>query len=411
MEPNKNSSEKVKILYISYDGATDPLGQSQILPYLKKLTRDDIEFILVTYDKVQYGNKNIFKSLRDELFNSKIRWISLNYHKEPKVLAKIYDIFAGIILCAVLLNENKITIIHGRSFVGAFIAMILRRLFKVKFILDYRGLWPDERVDAGLWPKDSLLYKISKYIEKLLLLNADEIVVLTQKAKDAIKNFPYIKNSDFKIQVIPTCVDLESFKPKLKDSKIQPGTKLALMYLGSLGTWYMLNEMIDFFIEMRKTFINAYFLFVTLANRKIVDEAMAIKTVPLSCYSVKSASYSEVPYWLSMADLCIFFIKPLFSKISSCPTKFGESLACGLPVIINSGIGDCDEIVRNNKVGVIIDRFSPDAYRKSIAELQGLWQKKEETAFRCRRVAEEFFSLNRGVEAYRQIYKRLEEQG
>ncbi len=399
-----------KILYISYDGATDPLGQSQILPYLKKLTRDDIEFILVSYDKIEYRNKNIFKALRDELSNSKIRWVSLNYHEKPKVLTKLYDISLGIIVCAILLRKNKtIKIVHGRSFVGAFIAMVLKRLFKVKFLLDYRGLWADERVDGGLWTKDSLLYKLSKYIEKLLLLNADEVTVLTKSASATIENFSYIRNR-LKIQVIPTCVDLGRFKPNIIGKVIQPNNKLTMIYIGSLGTWYMLNEMIDFFIEMRKTFINAYFLFVTLANRKIVDEAMAIKTVPLSCYSVKSASYSEVPYWLSMADLCIFFIKPLFSKISSCPTKFGESLACGLPVIINSGIGDCDEIVRQNKAGVIVERFHQEAYKKGIFELQGLLENRLDLGLRCRRAAETCLSLEKGVETYRQVYKRLGKQ-
>ncbi|MDP2923743.1 MAG: glycosyltransferase [Candidatus Omnitrophota bacterium] len=408
MLPNKNSSDKTKILYISYDGATDPLGQSQILPYLKKLTRDDIEFILVTYDKIEYRSKNIFKALRDELSNSGIRWVSLNYHKEPKVLAKLYDISLGIIACAILLKKNKITIIHGRSFVGAFIAMVLKRLFKVKFLLDYRGLWADERVDGGLWLKDSLLFKLSKYIEKMLLLNADEVTVLTKRARETIDNFSYISNR-LKIQVIPTCVDLERFKPNVIGKVIQPNNKLTMIYVGSLGTWYMLNEMIDFFIELRKVFVNSHFSFLTPTKPELIEGAMKIKSVSPLCYSIKSVSYNEISYWLSEADLSIFFINPFFSKISSCPTKLGESLACGLPVIINSGIGDCDEIVKENKVGVIVERFSQEAYKKAIFELRGLLQNRIDLGLRCRRAAETRLSLEKGVELYRQIYKRLEE--
>ncbi len=32
-------NKKGHILYISYDGMTDPLGQSQVLPYLKGLAK------------------------------------------------------------------------------------------------------------------------------------------------------------------------------------------------------------------------------------------------------------------------------------------------------------------------------------------------------------------------------------
>ncbi|MFC1674307.1 glycosyltransferase family 4 protein [Candidatus Omnitrophota bacterium] len=400
----------MKILYISYDGATDPLGQSQIIPYLQKLAGRRIKFILLTYDKGHRRKKITFKPLRSELLNSGIRWISLDYHKRPKTLAKVYDILIGIVVCAVLLKRNKIRIVHGRSFVGAFIGMVLKWLFGVRFFLDYRGFWPDERVDGGLWVKDSLLYKFSKYIEKLLLLNADEVTVLTKRAKEAIVRFPYIKDKNFNIHVIPTCADLGRFESRQKKQLMQADAKLTLIYLGSLGTWYMLDEMVDFFVELRKEFRNSHFLFLTPEKSEIIKEAVDAKSLPQSCYSVKSGPYGEVPRWLSTADLSIFFIKPLFSKISSCPTKFGESLACGLPVIINSGIGDCDEIVRQNKVGVVIDGFSQDAYKKSILQLQGLWQGKEELGFRCRRVAEEFLSLDKGAEAYRSIYNHLEEK-
>ena len=45
----KNQKRK-KILYISYDGILDPIGESQILSYLEKLCKD-FDFYLITFEK------------------------------------------------------------------------------------------------------------------------------------------------------------------------------------------------------------------------------------------------------------------------------------------------------------------------------------------------------------------------
>lgn len=398
----------MKALYISYDGATDPLGQSQVIPYLKTLSKTGICFTLVTYDKVTKHRQMDLGSLKDELLKSDIKWVSIKYHKHPKVLVKIYDIMIGLITCSYLVIVKKIEVVHGRSFIGAFIGVFLKRIFGVSFLLDYRGLWADERVDGNLWRRGGLLYRVSKYLEKILILSADEITVLTKMAKETIERFPYLKKKDLNIQVIPTCVDLEHFNYKPPNSSEEHKNEMNLVYLGSLGTWYMLEEMADFFIELRKIFSNAHFLFITPAKKATIRQLMEKKGIPDSNYSIKNMSYRQVPSGLSAADLSIFFIKPLFSKISSCPTKLGESLACGLPVIINYGIGDCDKIVKENKIGVVIDEFSRNAYKESILELRALLNKREELSLRCRKVAEDVFSLNRGSRLYRQLYSRME---
>ncbi|MBM3251166.1 MAG: glycosyltransferase family 4 protein [Candidatus Omnitrophica bacterium] len=396
-----------RILYISYDGATDPLGQSQIIPYLKKLAKINVEYTLITFDKPSCRNKPIFNTIKQELSESGIKWTSLRYHKNPKVLAKLYDISMGVMVGSFLLKRNKITIIHGRSFVGAFVALILKRLFKTEFLLDYRGLWADERVDGGLWPRDGLLYKVSKYIERILLINADEVVVLTERAKKAIQDFPYLEKRNFKIEVIPTSADLKLFNFNLRSRALPEDSALNLVYVGSLGTWYMLDEMVDFFVELHKTFLKSHFLFLTPTKEHNIEETMMRNGISGGSYSIKNVYYADVPRLLANVDMSIFFIKPLFSKISSCPTKFGESLACGLPVIINSGIGDCDEIVREKKIGVVVNRFSADEYRGAISELSKLLRNKEKLSQRCRNTAEEIFSLDKAADSYQRIYNRL----
>ena len=149
------------------------------------------------------------------------------------------------------------------------------------------------------------------------------------------------------IVVIPTCVDLELFDPaKVSDeAKFKLRNKLGikegdfvLLYLGSLGTWYMMKEMMVFFEQLKEEKPAAKFLIVTQDH------------FDLSCFRlresiiVSSASRLEVPLFISLASASITFIKPTFSKKASSATKFGEILAMNIPIFINAGWGDVELI-------------------------------------------------------------------
>jgi len=46
------------VLYISYDGMTDPLGQSQVLPYLVNLSASGYNFTILSCEKKKKYKKN-----------------------------------------------------------------------------------------------------------------------------------------------------------------------------------------------------------------------------------------------------------------------------------------------------------------------------------------------------------------
>lgn len=399
----------MNILYISYDGALDPLGSSQVLPYLKELSRNGIKFTLLTYEKrknLTYKSK--LKKTKEELFEFGIDWNYCAYHNRPLALATLFDILKGIARCIWIMKNKKIEIVHARGYISSIIALFLKRLFHIKFIFDMRGLWPDEKVDAGAWKKNGFIYKAVKVLEKKFFQYADSVVVLSYAGRKLLKT---MYSSDAEISVIPTCVDLNLFKQNNKNAvfskELKNNGRFVFAYLGSIGSWYMLKEMIDFFNESKYFLNSPLFLFLNNGNHNIIKSALAENNVSHSDYSIKSPDYCNVKDWLSIANASIFFIKPVMSKIVSCPTKFAESLACGLPLVINSGIGDTGEIVAKERVGVIIDEFSSDAYKKALNELKVLLLEGDLLRERCRFVAEEYFSLSKGIDKYRSIYQGL----
>ena len=129
----------MKILYVTYDGLLEPLGQSQVLAYQEKLS-ENFDIFLLSYEKpIDLRNSRILDDMQKRISNTSIQWSIRTYHKTPSILATAYDIFAGFIHCSYLVWKHKINIIHARSYPPALLALFLKYLFDVKFIFDMRG--------------------------------------------------------------------------------------------------------------------------------------------------------------------------------------------------------------------------------------------------------------------------------
>jgi glycogen synthase len=102
------------------------------------------------------------------------------------------------------------------------------------------------------------------------------------------------------------------------------------------------------------------------------------------------------------------FIKPCFSKLASSPTKNGEYLACGLPLIFNAGIGDSDALISQEGVGALVSEFTESEYERAIQTLEALVSDKDVARIRTRNVAEKFFDVRvTGAERYSRLYERV----
>jgi glycosyltransferase involved in cell wall biosynthesis len=78
-------------------------------------------------------------------------------------------------------------------------------------------------------------------------------------------------------------------------------------------------------------------------------------------------------------------------------------MAMGIPVICNAGVGDTDAIVQESKAGVLVKEFSVNAYKAALDELL-------HTGFnppQIRHDAITYFSLDKGVKAYLDVYQKL----
>ena len=161
--PMKTEISPSQVLYITYDGLTDPLGQSQILPYLKGLSKYGYRFTVLSFEKKERFQKNagMIKLLTAE---SNISWVPLPFTTRPPLLSKFYDAVRMKSKAVVLHKSVQFDMVHCRSYIAADVGLYLKQKFGVKFFFDMRGFWADEKKDGGHWKANHpVLSRVYKY--------------------------------------------------------------------------------------------------------------------------------------------------------------------------------------------------------------------------------------------------------
>ncbi|MEL6922984.1 MAG: glycosyltransferase [Bacteroidota bacterium] len=403
-----------KVLYISYDGMTDPLGQSQVLPYLCGLSERGFRFTLISCEKPDRFEAGA-SVIRDICRKAQIDWQPITYTKRPPVLSTLYDLRQMKKLAFRLHAAKQFDLVHCRSYQAAMIGQEMKQQFGVKFLFDMRGFWADERVEGGLWSLSNPVYKrLYQYIknkERSFFTEADYNISLTQAGKREIQSWD-LPLQPVPFEVIPCCADLNHFDynriPVTQTRALRQRLGIrpidfVLGYLGSIGTWYCLTEMLQFFKLLSQNESTVRFMFVTREDPQLIYEKAKQLGIDPQSLIIRSASRKEVPLYLSTMDCGLFFIKPVFSKTASSPTKQAEMMAMGLPIICND-IGDTGAIVRNHEVGIALDDLSPASMREAIHNLPALMSLSKVD---IRQAAIKEFALTEGIRKYESTYNKV----
>jgi glycosyltransferase involved in cell wall biosynthesis len=397
------------VLYLSYDGLGSHIGQAQILPYLLKCHEKGIHFHVVTFEKDTQDDlvQNIHRKLND--FG--IRWYRLKYTVGNNIFFKLYDFMRFATTVLVITSLNRYVVIHGRSYIASSVALLSNLIFGTALIFDKRDFWVDAVVDSGrLNPSKlshKLIYQALRFFETRLFLHSSHIVSLTETAKRIVlQKFP-TRSSD-EISVIPCCVDLSLFSSDNLDSstvenqKVALGlnTSLVLGYVGSIGSAYKTNDLLNFFKIIKKRIHDAKLLFIVNNGEDEINFLVDLIGIPRSSIVIISSNRKNMPLNISLFDYGIYFITPTFAKQASSPTKLAEILAMNRPVITNKGVGDVDDIFEELQCGYLISEFSDNEYEGAAEWLQ--MNNLVKKTFNLER-----YSLAYGANQYFNIYMRF----
>ena len=401
-----------KILYISYDGMTDPLGQSQVISYLIGLTKYGYTFHILSFEKkdkwISTGKE--IKSLLDK---NGIKWFPNTFHSSPPIVSKVYDKFLLLQKAKNLHKKYQYDMVHCRSYTAAEAGLYLKRTTGIKFLFDMRGFWADEKADGNSWDRKKWfwnnVYKYYKKKEADFIKESDHIISLTFAGKSEISSWQFY-NDKVPISVIPCCADQDHFKVtnvlKKQEARTKLGidnTAVVLSYLGSLGAWYMVDEMLQFFKELQVEHPTAKFLIVTNSKHDIVLKKLSSLQLNSKDFILMTVPFSAVPDYMYACDISISFIKPVYSKISSSPVKIGEVLSMGIPIISNT-IGDIGKLFLEENVGIPVKDFSSKTF-SSAAKLVNECKIIDPKSIR--EVAVKHYNLQEGIAKYATAYEEI----
>jgi glycosyltransferase involved in cell wall biosynthesis len=392
-------------LYICYLALDDPLVETQVVAYLEGLAARGHVVHLLTFEHGRLSRRRRFE-LRRRLGARGIHWHGLRYHKRPSLIATGFDVLCGAIVAGSIVRRADLRAIHARSHVPVAMAVAVKRLARIPFIFDIRGLMAEEYVDAGRWAPNGIAFRITKAVERAAVRQAAANVVLTNRVKEML-----FADRDG-VYVIPCCADLERIAAQAANreqmrQRLRLGDRVVLIYVGKFTGWYMERQMVEFFAEARKSEPRLHFHILTQHDKSAIIDEFAKAGVREDAYSLTRVAPERVGEHLSAADAAISLIRRCPSKVSSSPTKIGEYLAAGLPVLASSGIGDLDELLGADGIGVLIDSFDPPTYARAAAQR---WEVAAAPGAAARRIqlADQRLSLQRvGIPAYDALYRAV----
>jgi glycosyltransferase involved in cell wall biosynthesis len=397
----------LRSLYICYLALSDPLVETQVVAYLVGLAERGHHIHLLTFETEERDEESR-QALNRRLASRGITWHSLRYHKRPSLPATAYDVLRGGLEAARLVRKYRLEVIHARVHVAAAMALFARRLTGCRLIFDVRGLMAEEYVDAGRWRQGGVPWRLTKWVERRALAAADWCVVLTPVAGELLLG----DRPDNRITVIPCCANLELLERGRAErdvvrAELGLGDRTVLAYCGKFGGWYMERAMVDFFVVAHGEIEDLHFLVLTQDDRVPIEACFRNADVEPDAYTVTGFPPERMGAALAAADVGISFIAPFPSKVASSPTKVGEYLGAGLPIVATSGVPAVDELLSEPGVGVLVTDRSSDGYRRAAHETSALLEDGK-TSSRCVRLAQERLSLQGlGIPRYNDVYEHV----
>jgi len=405
-------TEGVRTLYVCYFGLREPLVYTQVLPYLRELADGGVHVCLLTFepDLRKHWNSESIAEWKGRLARQGIQWYLMAYHRRPSLPVTLYDIAAGAWRAAAIARREQINIFHGRSHVGATIAMLARRLHGGRVIFDMRGFLAEEYIDSGRWKANGYVPKLVKSVERWLCRSADGIVVLTLRLREMVSAEASARGRP--IEVIPCCVDPSRFTASSVDREqvrheLGVSDRLVCVHSGSMGGTYDAASTAAFVEAARAADPRVFALVLTPSEPAAIAGEFDRAGLSARDYRVLHSPPQDVPRYLAAADVGLALARPGFARCATSPTKVGEYLAAGVPVLATAGIGDLDSRLERAGVGVLLPRLDRAAFTAAFAAVQAL-RADPDLGERCRHEARVHYDLRTvGGPRYRRLYAAL----
>lgn len=366
------------VTYLSFDSMADGVGWSQVVPYVSGLARRGVEVTLHSFEKAE----------PDRLVSERLAAAQVRWRPHPFRVGGSAGGLARVVQGAALVAGAEL--VHARSDMAAASTLVAGRR---AWVWDVRSFWREQRIAAGQIRAGSHPDRALRTVEGRAAARSTGVVTLTKAAVDVLveRHGPQMAA---KSQVIPTCVELERFTC----SPLPPPVPLRFLLAGTLSTVYDVPTMLALVKRVRRR--RPAELAVLTPQATAWDDHLAVAGITSA-----RAGRAEMPARVAASHLGLSVLRPDLGVSSRAitPTKLGEFLASGRPVIVNAGLGDMDELIAAYDCGVVLRDRSEDGLEEAAEEI-GRLMDDGGTPGRCRKLAESHFDVERGVDQLLELY-------
>lgn len=352
---------------LTYHSLEDPILKGLLLRYLTAYQvyyPGQHFFHLITFEQEAYSlSKQDKKQKMSELSVKNIAWLPVQYHTGGRLilLKKVWDLALALFYVIRLKWKYPVKSVIGFTSISSVLAFIASKAIGVRSICFNVEPHSDYMKEFDIWGERSLNYKVLNYLEKQIFKRCDHLAVPTRNAQNDFKNF-----RTRKINFVPTSIDMNDFsfnensrKALRKKINISP-TQNVVLYLGKFGgIYFTASEMAKYFRSISAN-TEANLLFFIITNDDVDKINKVFEQEGPSQFIVhERVSYECLSDYMSMVDVGLLILPEYPSQRYRCPIKTANYLACGLPIIVNEIVGDDPLMVKNEKVGWMIDLQNP----------------------------------------------------
>ena len=393
-------------LYITYDGLLDPLGKTQVLPYILGIAEAGFRFTILSYEKSDRDPAQL-RQMADFLHSKNITWIRL-----PFVYGRfqgLLRIFRGASELRKIENQDPIAFAHMRAIIPAVIYRLA--MIRKPFIYDIRsflGQW----VDVGRLGAKSFSYKILSWFEDWLIRNASGLVVLDQSGFQYLLDNYKLRST---VNVIPTSTDLRSSFTSVCPIEHDSSTLIRFVFLGGARFPYLPIDAFRFVLSLINYGFDCTIDFINERDHELIENACTLSAFPRERFRLFSLSPEHVEERLPLYDCGLVFVAngPWLSMSS--PTKIGEYLASGLHLVGLEGISVLDRLAAQSSCVDVLKRNdnSESCYLSTFQHAFKLIEriKSPGRSSQARILAEKYYDRQKAVSKYIDLYHSVLSQG
>jgi len=326
------------------------------------------------------------------------------FHPLVSPLARVLcRMFTKLVLCLLRCDAVQFEGVLG----------IVTGIPSTKIIIDCHGDPLEEHILNGFspWKLRQARRDYARAISK-----ADGIVTVSERLRE--KLLDAAKDRHPASVVAPCGVDLKTFGThgKVRDAirrELGMEQRIVFCYLGGLQNYQCVPETLRLLAKLRSIDPRIALLLLTEENTAAFSSELAAIGEMGRDVICRSASHGEVPRLLGAADIGLLLRAETEVNAVSSPTKCGEYLAAGVPVLTTQYAGDAPAIIRAEQCGMVLLQPLPSAeeIRNIIDLIESVNSCRTTWAERCQSAAARHRSWDVSGCAVQRLYAEVSRVG